>query len=95
MRDYDKWAAREGERLADELKRDALRGDFSKRAFLVPATPDAWASIVLARDCPDGATPLVLDRGRAGVGCIPYDAFPCRIRDACRDLPVFPRNWKG
>lgn len=94
MKEYDQWAAAQAERLAGELRRAAMAGDFSRKAYFMPAGRNGWADIVLSHEMPAGATHALefLSYGQRteNVSAVPYAALGTCIRDACRELPVYP-----
>jgi hypothetical protein len=95
MQEFHEWCAREGERIADEMRADALRGITGKSVYFVPAGRDAWARLVLAHVKPEGATDVIRWRISGGatsarVDAVPYASIPSQLRDACARMPVYP-----
>lgn len=95
MREFEEWCAREGARIADEMRGDAIRGISGKSVYFIPAAPGEWARLVLAHDKPEGATDVIRWRISGGamstrVDAVPYASLPSQLRDACARMPVYP-----
>lgn len=94
--EFTNWTRAEGGRIAAEMQARARGGDCDGFAvYVMPATRDAWARLVLARSCPIGAIQTLFFRFHgagitSNVAAIPYRDLPALIADACASLPVYP-----